>query len=152
MRRALDFPRRISVELTNHCNQRCRLCPRLGFSRPLGFMDPELFQRIARECAGHETTLWLHFLGESLLHPGLVDLIRYARRAGVHEIGLSTNGVSLHGALAYDVLASGLDRLECSMDASERKGAPNAASIASSTRSGWLRRRLAVPRWRRSPR
>ena len=44
MRRALDFPRRINVELTNHCNQRCKYCPRSGFTRSLGFMDPDLFQ------------------------------------------------------------------------------------------------------------
>ncbi len=121
MRRALAFPRRINVELTNHCNQRCRLCPRLGFTRPLGFMDPAVFGRLARECARHETALWLHFLGESLLHPELPALIRDARAAGVHQIGLSTNGVSLHGALAEALLDAGLDRLECSMDAGDRE-------------------------------
>ncbi len=122
MRRALDFPRRINVELTNHCNQRCRLCPRLGFTRPLGFMEPERFRRIARECAGHRTALWLHFLGESLLHPRIVELVRFASAVGVPQVGLSTNAVSLHGELAEGLLGAGLDRLECSMDASDRDG------------------------------
>jgi hypothetical protein len=118
----VPFPRRINVEPTNHCNQRCRLCPRLGFTRPLGFMSLALFERIADECAGHETALWLHFLGEPLLHRDAVAMIRYAKRAGVRRVGLSTNGVSLRGALADDLLASGLDRLECSMDAGDRDG------------------------------
>lgn len=116
----LPFPRRINVEPTNHCNQRCRLCPRLGFTRPLGFLPMAIFERIADECAGRDTALWLHFLGEPLLHRDVVAMVRYARRAGVARVGLSTNGVSLRGALADDLLASGLDRLECSIDAGDR--------------------------------
>jgi radical SAM protein with 4Fe4S-binding SPASM domain len=118
---ASSFPRRINVELTNHCNQRCVLCPRRGFTRPLGFMDPALFERIAKECGRHPTSLWLHFLGESLLHPRVIELIRTARNAGVPQVGLSTNGVSL-GVRTDALLAAGLDRLECSMDAADRDG------------------------------
>jgi MoaA/NifB/PqqE/SkfB family radical SAM enzyme len=118
--RTAPFPRRINVEPTNHCNQRCRLCPRLGFTRPLGFMDKDLFSRIAEECAGHATTLWLHFLGEPLLHRELVDMLQHAKQVGV-RIGLSTNAVSLHGPIVDALLDTGLDRLECSMDAGERE-------------------------------
>jgi MoaA/NifB/PqqE/SkfB family radical SAM enzyme len=116
------FPDRVNVELTNHCNQRCVLCPRLGFTRPLGFMDFDLFARVATECARHGTRLWLHFLGEPLLHRQLGRMIRFARTAGVREVGLSTNAVSLRGALAEDLLGAGLDRLECSLDADDRAG------------------------------
>ena len=120
MPRVPDFPRRVSVEVTNHCNQRCPSCPRTGFTRPLGFLDPGLFARLMRECARPGTTVWLHFLGEPLLHPRLLDLVREAKDAGVPTLGLSTNAVSLHGDLAEGILASGLDRLECSMDAVDR--------------------------------
>lgn len=41
------FPSRVNVEVTNHCNQRCVLCPRLGFTRPLGFMAADVFARVA---------------------------------------------------------------------------------------------------------
>ena len=118
----VPFPRRISVELTNHCNQRCAMCPRLGFTRPLGFMTPSVFERIARECAQHETALWLHFLGEPLLHPEAAALVSLAKQVGVRQVGLSTNGVSLAGARAETLLDAGLDRLECSMDALDRDG------------------------------
>lgn len=117
----LPFPRRINVELTNHCNQRCASCPRQGFTRPLGFLSRELFERIAREAAGHDTVLWLHFLGEPLLHPELATLLRIAREAGVRSVGLSTNGVSLAGERADVLLDAGLHRLECSMDALDRE-------------------------------
>ncbi len=116
------FPSRVSVELTNHCNQRCTLCPRQAFTRPLGFMDFDVFARVATECAPHGARLWLHFLGEPLLHRQLGRMVRFAKAAGVGEVGLSTNGVTLKGALADDLLHSGLDRLECSLDADDPAG------------------------------
>jgi MoaA/NifB/PqqE/SkfB family radical SAM enzyme len=122
MNQALRFPKRISVELTNHCNQRCPMCPRLGFTRPLGFMDAELFERVVRECAQYDTVLWLHFLGEPLLHPHAPELIALAKQVGVRQVGLSTNAVSLAGARAEAILDAGLDRLECSVDALDRDG------------------------------
>jgi MoaA/NifB/PqqE/SkfB family radical SAM enzyme len=85
-------------------------------------MDRALFERVALECAQHPTRLWLHFLGEPLLHRDLVRMIEFAKRAGVAEVGLSTNAVSLHGRLADALLDSGLDRLECSMDADDAAG------------------------------
>ncbi len=120
MRATAPFPRRINVELTNHCNQRCVLCPRLGFTRPLGMMDPELFEDIARECGRHKTSLWLHFLGEPLLHPDALQMVRVAKEAGVAQVGMSTNAVTL-GSSIDALLDSGLDRLECSMDALGRE-------------------------------
>jgi MoaA/NifB/PqqE/SkfB family radical SAM enzyme len=119
MRAPEAFPRRVNVEVTNHCNQRCTLCPRQGFTRPLGFMDRAIYDRVVAECARHPTRLWLHFLGEPLLHPALVAMVRAAKAAGVAEVGLSTNAVLLTGALADALLDSGLDRLECSLDADD---------------------------------
>ncbi len=116
------FPSRINIELTNYCNQRCTLCPRQEFTRPLGFMERAVYERAVRECAAHDTKLWLHFLGEPLLHRHVPELIRLAKAVGIAEVGLSTNAVSLHGALADALLASGLDRLECSVDAGDRAG------------------------------
>ena len=113
------FPSRVNVEVTNHCNQRCTLCPRQEFTRPLGFMAMDVFERVVAECAPQDTRLWLHFLGEPLLHRQLVRMIGLAKAAGVREVGLSTNAVTLHGALADALLHSGLDRLECSLDADD---------------------------------
>jgi radical SAM protein with 4Fe4S-binding SPASM domain len=83
-------------------------------------MDPEVFAAIAAECAAYGTVLWLHFLGEPLLHDGITDMVSVAKQMGVAQVGLSTNGVALHGALADRLMDAGLDRLECSMDADDR--------------------------------
>lgn len=147
------FPGRINVELTNHCNQRCPLCPRQEFTRQLGFMAPEVFARVVTDCARHDTRLWLHFLGEPLLHRGLVAMIRSAKDAGVREVGLSTNAVTLHGALAERLLESGLDRLECSLDADDpvtfraMRGRDHFARVQRNVRAFLLRKReLGRPR------
>jgi radical SAM protein with 4Fe4S-binding SPASM domain len=83
-------------------------------------MHRDVFARIADECARHPATLWLHFLGEPLMHEDLPWMITHAKAAGAPTVGLSTNGVLLRGALADALLGSGLDRLECSMDAIDR--------------------------------
>jgi MoaA/NifB/PqqE/SkfB family radical SAM enzyme len=118
----MAFPSRVSVEVTNRCNQACRLCPRDRFTRPLGLMERSMFERVAEECAPHGTALWLHFLGEPLLHPALIHMIRFAKAVGVRQVGLSTNGTLLTDDVTDRLLASGLDRLECSLDADDREG------------------------------
>jgi len=108
--------------VTNRCNQTCRLCPRAGFTRPLGLVEPDRFGRIADEVARHDTVLWLHFLGEPLLHPHLTDLIVRAKQAGVASVGLSTNATLLRGAIVDRLLDSGIDRLDVSLDAGDAEG------------------------------
>jgi MoaA/NifB/PqqE/SkfB family radical SAM enzyme len=82
-------------------------------------MPIERFERIVTECAAHATRLWLHFLGEPLLHRGLARMIRLAKDAGVSEVGLSTNAVTLREPIADALVDAGLDRLECSLDADD---------------------------------
>lgn len=114
---ALPFPRRINVEPTNLCNMRCRLCPHPRMSRPKGTMSLDIFRRIAEECAQHGSSLWLQYMGEPLLHPRIIDMVRLAKQAGVGRVGLSTNALLLDEEMAARIVASGLDRLECSVDA-----------------------------------
>ncbi len=117
-----EFPERINVEPTNLCNMRCRLCPHPKMKRAQGRMDLELFRRIARECAGHGTALWLQYMGEPLLHPGIIEMIAAAKDAGVPKVGMSTNASLLDEETGQRILQSGLDRLECSVDAVDEDG------------------------------
>lgn len=82
-------------------------------------MRRDVFARVAAEAARHGTVLWLHFLGEPLLHPQLVELIEDARRAGVASVGLSTNATLLRGIVAERLLDAGLHRLDISIDADD---------------------------------
>jgi len=114
------FPKRIHIEPTNFCNQKCHFCPRNEMERPQGNMKLELFQKIADDCRGHDVRVWLHFMGEPLLNPALFDMIEYGKRRGIREIGFSTNAAFLNPKNLQRLLDSPLDRLEMSMDALDK--------------------------------
>lgn len=117
-----DFPERINIEPTNRCNMQCKLCPHPRMQRSKGFMDLDLLYRIVSECARHGTAVWLQYMGEPLMHPRIIEMISVAKNAGIQKLGLSTNAFFLDEELGRKILESGLDRLECSVDALDEKG------------------------------
>ncbi len=116
MMELVPFPTRIHLESTNACNLDCHFCPYSRQTRRKGFIDPNLFRKIADECAPYDPKIWLHFLGEPLLHKRLPELIAYGKARGLTQLGFSTNAFFLTPALGEQLIRSGLDRLECSVD------------------------------------
>jgi radical SAM protein with 4Fe4S-binding SPASM domain len=114
----LEFPERLTLELTNACNLRCAMCPsRLRPEEPRGMMDHRLFERLIDEAAEHlPVALVPFFRGESLLHPRLVPLLAYAKYRGIGPIQLVTNGTLLTDTLAGQLLDMGLDFISFSLD------------------------------------
>lgn len=112
----LDFPARIHLESTNACNLDCHFCPYSRQTRAKGFIDPAIFRKVVDECAPHNPKIWLHFLGEPLLHKRLPELIAYGKARGLTQLGFSTNLFFLSPRLGEQLIRSGLDRLECSVD------------------------------------
>ena len=109
------------IELTNHCPMRCRFCPRGtegAMTRPRGFMDLDLFRRLLAQLHPNQASyrpLELHHLGESLLHPQVVEFVRAAREAGLRT-EMSVNPALLTPALGQGLLEAGLSRLVVSLD------------------------------------
>jgi len=96
------FPRRINIEPTNYCNLRCIHCPRQIMKREKGFMDFSLFKKIIDECKKYKNIkIWLQLLGEPLLHPKIIDMIKYAKENNIKEVGVVTNGILLNANLDY---------------------------------------------------
>src|ERR1700730_8480629 len=88
------FPSRVNLEPTNDCNLACRHCPRtLSVThRGLGYMDPDLFEKIATEVAQHpDCTVKIVGLGEPALHPQLGVLMDLLTRHNIIAY-LYTNG------------------------------------------------------------
>jgi MoaA/NifB/PqqE/SkfB family radical SAM enzyme len=112
----------LHVEVTSACNQRCLYCTHPLLERAKRHMSVPLFRKIADQAAAHGTRMWLHFLGEPLLHPRIFDMVRHAKQAGVPEVGFSTNAVLLTAGKIAEAFESGLDRLEFSLDADDRAG------------------------------
>lgn len=111
------FPYVNSIELDSRCNLKCIFCPRDDDSREQGYMSTELIQEILRhnpESFGHRT-LFLHYGGESLLHPQLGKAISILVNHGLN-CNLSTNCSALHKYKSKEIIESGLQHITLSMD------------------------------------
>ena len=84
--------KKVYLEITNVCNLRCDFCP--GTRRPQGFLSPEDFSVLAQKLRPHTEYLYLHLMGEPLLHPQLPKLLDIAAGLGF-QVNLTTNGTLL---------------------------------------------------------
>ena len=76
-----NFPDRITLELTNHCNLSCVFCPRKFMSKNQGNMEVSMAKRLLDEMADHLPVILVPFFrGEPLLHPRYAEIIKYAKK------------------------------------------------------------------------
>ena len=107
--RKTEVPLALQIEPTNNCNLSCKSCPRDRMSREKGFMDFDLFTKIVDDAAFcHVKRIHLFLHGEPLLHPRIVDMIAYIKKAGM-GITISTNGMLLNRDKIERILMSGVD-------------------------------------------
>lgn len=117
-----DWPEEVIVEVTNHCNLRCRHCHFHGQTaprrRPLGHMDPSVWRRVLDDMARWRkpVTLLTHGAGEPLLYPHLTELLAAAKRLSHVRVGFMTNGMLLDAAWAERLLNLQVDFLALSID------------------------------------
>lgn len=86
-----------AIDVVGTCNLRCPTCPVGNFTaadRPVGFMAPELFERILDKIVAERVAaapeIWLFNWGEPLLHPQLPALVRAVKSRGL-RVHLSSN-------------------------------------------------------------
>jgi len=109
-------PIRLWIEATSWCNLACVMCPNKDLPKEQkGYMEFDLFRKIADEAAGFVYEVHLLHRGESLLHPRFFDMVRYARDKGI-VTKFHTNGTLLDEDKARALLASGLDQFSFSFD------------------------------------
>ena len=110
---------RVYIEITNRCNLACDFCH--GTKRPLGTMPTEDFRRIAEKLRGETSYLYLHVLGEPLLHPQLKELLAIAGELGF-RVCLVTNGTLLHKRREELLAAKSLHKVSVSLHSFEGNG------------------------------
>lgn len=102
---------------TNRCTAQCAYCPReFIHAGGTGYMDFDLYKKIvdwARE--KNIKTIGFAYFGEPLIHPRIIDMIDYGKKAGLN-MRLSTNGIALNQSMAEKILDYELDAIEISMD------------------------------------
>ena len=114
-----DFPFRLSVETTNHCNLRCTYCPREDSGRGFGHMEFELFERLARESAGRDVVFYPQGFGEAFLHPRMRELLRVANASGVRCVDLITNGTYLDEVNCHAIIDASTTVVTVSLDGAD---------------------------------
>lgn len=85
-----------------------------------GFMEWELYRRIIDEVASFVSGVNLFLGGESLLHPDLPRMIRYASEKGV-ATRLDTNATLLSEDKARELIEAGLDFILFSFDGYDKE-------------------------------
>lgn len=80
--------KKIYVEITNNCNLSCPFCTHN--KRTNKFISTSEFQEVLKKIEGYTKYLYLHVLGEPLLHPHINELIDLAYPN--FYINITTNG------------------------------------------------------------
>lgn len=123
----LDTPFSAYIYPTNFCNLKCTYCAhslgREGMEREYGFapetMEMETYYKAINQLAAFDRplkTLSLTGQGEPLLHPGLCEMIAYAKERRVTErVEFMSNGVLLRRETAQALVDAGLDCIRISL-------------------------------------
>lgn len=114
------YPMLVGMELTNHCDLKCIMCPQPNQTRSLGLMKLELFKKVVDEVRGRSEFMYLHGLGESLLHPKFFEMADYAHKAGL-KTHLSTNMSFLNEERSEKLVKSNIDFIVMSMDGATKE-------------------------------
>lgn len=80
--------KKIYVEITNNCNLNCSFCTHN--KRENKFIKQEEFKSILDSIEGHTKYIYMHVLGEPLLHPNINELIDEASKR--YSVNITTNG------------------------------------------------------------
>jgi len=83
---------RIYIEITNMCNLSCSFC--IGNVRVPRFMNTDEFSHVIEQAMPYTNHIYLHVLGEPLLHPQLEKLLTVANHFGM-RVNITTNGTLL---------------------------------------------------------
>lgn len=115
----IKFPNCFYIEPTNHCNLKCQFCPTPTSKRKKGFLDFDLFCKIADQIPKGS---WVHLYhsGEPLLHKKIVDMVKYIKNSGSFA-KIVTNATLLNEKLGEDLINSKLDIISFSFDAAEKE-------------------------------
>ncbi len=119
----MDFYHTIEVEATNFCNAKCVFCANSSLERKKGYISVSDFEKFMYRMGNRiDRNLFSNLnikgypminfcgLGDPLLHPNLVELVRCAKNAGFYTQVVS-NGICFDSKKAMALCESGLDKI-----------------------------------------
>ena len=111
---------RVYVEIGNICNLSCSFCPKT--KRAPRQMSVDDFARVCEEVSHYTSYVYLHVMGEPLLHPFLPEILDTVARYGMKAC-ITTNGTLL--SKRGDVILDRMDavhKVSVSLHAAEANG------------------------------
>lgn len=81
--------KKIYIEITNSCNFACSYC--FKTDRATRFMSPDEFAVVLEAIRPYTNYIYLHVLGEPLLHPRFEEMLALAQKADM-QVNITTNG------------------------------------------------------------
>ena len=140
-----DRVRKVYLEPTNACNLDCKTCVRHSWDEPEGFMEWATFEAVLdgldQATSGEPGAVAFMGLGEPLLHPRFLDMVRAVKQRGLRA-EVTTNALLLDEAMAAGLLEAGLDQLVVSIDGASAEAFGRVRSDASLARLVENMRRL----------
>ena len=119
-----NFPKVIILDTTNYCNLKCSMCGHPTMTRPQGKMSMSLYRKAIDEIAvkDKDARVWLVFFGEPLiLKYQMYWQILYAKRKGLTDVVLNSNGNLLNEDACLGLIESGLDAIYIGIDAFKKE-------------------------------
>lgn len=104
----------VYIEITNVCNKNCSFCPKT--SRDAKFMSVCEFERVINQIKPYTNFVYLHIMGEPLMHPLLSEFLKIAKNNGIF-VNLTTNGTLLLQKL--DILKNNIRQINISLHSFE---------------------------------
>lgn len=81
--------KKIYVEITNNCNLDCSFC--IKNNRDKRFISIDEYNHIINEIKPYTAYVYLHLMGESLLHPKINEIINLTKNNNI-RVNITTNG------------------------------------------------------------
>ena len=108
---------KVYIEPTSECNLRCLTCVRNTWDEPIGSMPMATYHRLIEGLRNVPTLRTFSFwgIGEPLMHPGIVEMVRMASGLKV-KTEIITNGMLLNKETAEGLVDAGLDTIIVSVD------------------------------------
>ncbi|MCL2016014.1 MAG: radical SAM protein [Defluviitaleaceae bacterium] len=122
------YPINLDIEIAGVCNLKCPMCPltvkggKDRFGKHLQFFPYELFCRIIDEASEIGVcSVKLTWMGEPLMHPKIVDMVKYAKSKDIIDVSFNTNATLLNEKLSQKLLETDIDGIFFSFDTSDKE-------------------------------
>ena len=105
--------KRIYLEISDYCNLSCKFCTSPRRNKTMLSLDN--YKNIVNKINGYAKELYLHVLGEPLVHPYIFEMIDYAK--DYFKVNITTNGRLIY-KFKDNLISSKISKMNISLNSS----------------------------------